>query len=155
MAIPIIGDLIDTAGEIIGKAVVDKDKKRELEFKLEELKDKANERFHEANMGQIEVNKVEAQHKSIFVAGWRPAVGWVGAAGLAYAAIFQPVASWIARVTYGYGGQFPELDNSLLTTVLLGILGLGGLRTFEKYKGVSSDAPVGKSKKPEYLDGIY
>lgn len=136
MAIPIIGDIIDTVGGLVGKAVVDKDKKRELEFKLEELRDKANDRFHEANMGQIEVNKIEAKHSSVFVAGWRPAVGWTGAAGFAYASVVQPVGNWLARVVGGYQGELPVLDTTMLMTILLGILGLGAARTYERVQNV-------------------
>lgn len=131
----VLGDLISPIKDIVSEVVVDKDKARELNVRLQELADKADERIHEQTLAQIEVNKEEAKHDSIFVAGWRPAVGWTGAAGFGYMTIIEPVARFIATM-FGYEGAFPQLDDTLLITVLGGILGLGGLRTYEKYKGV-------------------
>lgn len=124
-------ELVSPITDLVGKAVVDKDKVREIEYKIEELADKADERLHEQLMGQIEINKEEAKHSSIFVAGWRPFIGWVGGVGLGYAAILKPLMDWTARVS-GYTGELPIFDTSLLMPVLLGILGLGGYRTLEK-----------------------
>ena len=78
---------------------------------------------------QTKINEVEAQHRSLFVAGWRPAIGWV--CGLAFA--YHYVAFPIIRTIYP-DVEFPVLDTEPLFTVLLGMLGLGGLRTFEKLK---------------------
>lgn len=88
-------------------------------------------------MGQIQVNQEEAKHASIFVAGWRPFVGWCCGAALCYAAILEPVARFVAVVAFGYAGKFPAIDTMLTLQVLLGLLGLGGLRTWEKGKGVA------------------
>lgn len=134
MGIPIIGDIINAVKDLASEVIVDKDKRAEIEFKLQELEDKTNERLHEESMGQIEVNKIEAASENIFVSGWRPFVGWTGGVGLAYAAVVQPLLSWFARVVCGYTGTFPALDNELLWTVLLGILGLGSMRSFDKLK---------------------
>lgn len=150
----ILGDLVKPVTDIVGKAVVDKDQARELEFKVKELIDKADERYHTEVMGQIEVNKEEAKHSSIFVAGWRPAVGWVGAAGFGYLTLIQPLGNWMATVIFGYDGGFPTIDDTLLITVLGGILGLGGMRSFERNKGVARES-MKDNKKPEYLDGVY
>lgn len=136
----ILGDLIKPITDIVDKTIVDVDKKKELEFKVQELIDKADERYYNQVMGQLEINKEEAKSASIFVAGWRPAVGWVGAAGLGYAAIIQPLGSWVATVVFGYTGDFPILDTELLWVALSGILGLGGMRSFERYKGVGRDS---------------
>lgn len=86
---------------------------------------------------QTEVNKIEAGSDSIFVAGWRPAVGWVCGSALAYAAILEPVGRFVAQVGFGYAGEFPQIDTDLTLQVLLGMLGLGTLRTWEKGKGVA------------------
>lgn len=134
MGIPVIGDIINAVKDLASEVIVDKDKKNEINLKLEELQQQTEQRLHEESMGQIEVNKIEAQSEHLFVSGWRPFVGWVGGFGLAYAAIVQPLASWTATVVGGYTGQFPAVDNELLWTVLLGILGLGGMRSFEKIK---------------------
>ena len=93
--------------------------------------------MHEANMGQIEINKAEAQHRSIFVAGWRPFLGW----GLAFAMIWHFVLAPMIIFGFAYAGMvapdLPSFDMDSLMTVLLGMLGLGGLRTVEKVKGIT------------------
>lgn len=88
--------------------------------------------------GQLEINKVEASSTSLFVAGWRPFVGWVCGASLAYAAIIEPVARFLATVLFKYAGAFPAIDNTLTLQILLGLLGLAGMRSWEKEKGVAS-----------------
>lgn len=88
--------------------------------------------------GQLEVNKLEAQHGSVFVAGWRPAIGWICGAGVALNYIVQPLVSWGAFLAGVEGlDKFPELDISDLLVLLGGMLGLGGLRTYEKRLGVA------------------
>jgi hypothetical protein len=82
------------------------------------------------------VNKVEAASRSVFVAGWRPFVGWACGVSLAWSYICQPILTF-ALVQAGYGVELPALDMSQMMPVLMGMLGLGGLRSFEKYKGVS------------------
>jgi hypothetical protein len=82
-------------------------------------------------LGQMGVNKQEAAHNSIFVAGWRPFIGWVCGAGLAYNVVLNPILStWF---------EMPPVDPAMLYPVLMGMLGMGGLRTYEKYKGVSRE----------------
>lgn len=138
MAIPIIGDLINGVKDIIGQVVVDKDKRDEINYKLKELEDKAFAREAELALGQIETNKVEAASGSLFVAGWRPAIGWVGATGFAYSFVLQPLLEFVARVM-GYVGKMPDMPIESLMTLMFGMLGLGGLRAFEKVKGVSTN----------------
>ena len=90
--------------------------------------------------GQLEINKTEAQHGSIFVAGWRPFIGWVCGAALVWNFIIQPLLLWVAWMMPDLGidmSTAPKLDSGELMTVLLGMLGLGGLRTYEKRLGVS------------------
>jgi hypothetical protein len=90
--------------------------------------------------GQLEINKVEAQHGSIFVAGWRPAVGWICGIALGWNFIVHPMLLWIAFVVPDIPidlSTAPQLDTGELMTVLLGMLGLGGLRTYEKRVGVA------------------
>ena len=85
--------------------------------------------------GQIEVNKVEAANQSLFVAGWRPAIGWVCGAAFAFKFILGPAAV-VAMAVAGHPITLPEFDFSEMSTILLAMLGLGGLRTVEKVKGV-------------------
>ena len=89
-------------------------------------------------LAQIDVNKTEAASTNWFVAGWRPAVGWIGALALAYAAIFEPLMRFIA-VQAGYKGAFPILDTSITLQVLMGLLGLGAMRTYEKSTNTESN----------------
>ena len=87
--------------------------------------------------GQMEINKVEAASSSVFVSGWRPFAGWVCGFGLAYVSILEPIARLIATLI-GYHGDFPSIDTTLTMQVLLGMLGMGGLRSLDKIKGVAS-----------------
>jgi len=91
------------------------------------------------DLAQIEVNKQEASSLNLFVAGWRPAVGWICGAGLAYATILEPLGRFVAQVGFHYTGPFPALDTALLVTTLGGILGLGTMRMNEKIKGVAGN----------------
>ena len=78
---------------------------------------------------QNEVNKLEAQHRSVFVSGWRPFIGWICGIALAYNFIIRDIVSWFLPTSLP-----PALQMEHLMTVLLGMLGLGGLRTYEKLK---------------------
>ena len=89
-------------------------------------------------LGQIEVNKVEAASGSLFVAGWRPAIGWVGASALAWTFILGPMVMFIGRFV-GYTGAYPTITTEGLMTLITGMLGIGGMRTLEKIKGVSTN----------------
>lgn len=85
---------------------------------------------------QAEINKVEAASNSVFVAGWRPFIGWVCGVGIAWVFVVSPVASW-AFMLAGVTEKPPEIDAEYLLELILAMLGLGGLRTFEKLKGVA------------------
>lgn len=84
---------------------------------------------------QSEINKVEAGHKSIFVAGWRPFIGWVCGVALAYNFVFRDLMVWALALTYAETPPPPPLHLEVLTTILCALLGLGGMRTFEKLQG--------------------
>lgn len=83
---------------------------------------------------QVELNKLEAQHRSIFVAGWRPFIGWTCGLGLGYAWLIRPVIIDVALV-YGITPQFSELPLEHMIDLVIALLGLSGLRTYEKLKG--------------------
>lgn len=139
MAIPIIGDIIKGIGldDLLGQLVVDKDKRNELRYKVQELADRADARIHEQLMGQIEINKAEAQHKSVFVAGWRPFIGWTSGVGLGYQFVVAPFAAQISK-WLGYSGEMVVLDTSTLMTLVLALLGVGSMRSFDKMKGTDT-----------------
>ena len=118
--------LIDPISNILDKFVADKDLKQKLEHELKT-------ELHRANMAQIEVNKEEAKHRTVFVAGWRPFVGWTCGIALCYHFVLQPFLLFLVY-SFGYQVDLPVFDMSTLTTILLGLLGLGGMRSFEKVK---------------------
>jgi hypothetical protein len=129
--------LIGPVTGLLDKFIEDKDQRAKLAHEIATM---AEKHAHEAAMGQIETNKAEAAHRSIFVAGWRPMVGWVCAVALAYHFIIHPIVVF-ALVSFNVTGlhpsDLPSFEMDSLMTVLLGMLGLGGLRTFEKTKGVA------------------
>jgi hypothetical protein len=86
------------------------------------------------DLAQISVNLEEAKSESLFVRGWRPATGWICNISFAYVALIEPLARFIATVGFDYAGAFPEIDTNLTLQVLLGMLGLAGLRSFDKTK---------------------
>lgn len=96
-----------------------------------ELVDAANS----VMLAQTEINAVEAQHKSIFVAGWRPFIGWVCGVGIAWSMVVQPMAQWVI-IAWGDGTELPTIDTSYLMELVTAMLGMSGLRTFEKMRGV-------------------
>ena len=119
-----ISALIGPVSAILDKVIPDKDLREKLSHEIATMADKQMS-------AQIEVNKIEAAHKSLFVAGWRPAIGWICGLALLYSTIISPIL--------GIWFTVPVVDTSLLTTVLMGMLGLGAMRTFEKTKGVSRE----------------
>lgn len=89
--------------------------------------------------GQMDINKAEAASTNWFVAGARPFILWGCGFCMLYAALFEPVLRFVSVVMFKYAGSFPVLDTSLTTQVLLGLLGLGGMRTLEKIKGAEGN----------------
>jgi hypothetical protein len=112
-------------------------------FPDEEARRKAEADFLKAAMdgelkqviAQLDINAREAQHPSIFVAGGRPLFMWIGGFGFAYATIVQPVLTWVARIK-GWP-EPPDVNSDLLWVVVTGLLGIGGMRTYEKKHGVT------------------
>lgn len=121
--------LIPLIGTIFDKIFPDAESANRA--KLELLKMEADGAFR-----QMDINKSEAANASVFVAGWRPFIGWICGAIFAYTFLLQPLAVFVMAFL-GYDiPELPSLDTSEVMTVLLGMLGLGGLRTIEKVKGV-------------------
>jgi hypothetical protein len=121
----------DIRAAVTGKSVIDPDKQAELELKLADLEAKANE-------AQNNVNAIEAASPNWFIAGARPAIMWICAAGLFYGTIGKPFIEFFARIG-GYAGTFPEIDSDTLSTTMYGMLGLGVMRTAEKLKGAAGN----------------
>lgn len=104
--------------------------------KLIEVDKKLMELEFAAQKAQIDINLQESKHPSIFVAGWRPFIGWVCGTAIAYNFIGHPLILWVVRV-YGLDIAPPIIDASTLMTLVLSLLGLGGMRTFEKTRKVN------------------
>jgi len=85
---------------------------------------------------QAAANIESAKHRSVFVAGWRPAIGWIAASGLGYEFLILPFASLINAYAE-LPAELPNLDSDQLMSLVMALLGLGGMRTYEKYKGVT------------------
>ena len=127
--------------KVVDLVIPDPNKAAEAKLKAAEMAQKGELAVLDAElklaMGQLEINKEEAKNPSLWVSGWRPFVGWVGASGLAYAAILEPLARFVATLS-GYTGAFPLLDTTITMQILFAILGVGGLRSFDKVKGVAT-----------------
>jgi len=127
--------LIGPVTGLLDKFIEDKDKKNAIAFELSTM---AERHAQELAKAQLEVNKTEASHKSLFVSGWRPAVGWVAVLGMASNFLVIPMANF-ALALVDSTITVPILDLSEMMPVLLGMLGLGAMRTAEKVKGVQRD----------------
>ena len=126
--------LIAPVTSLLDKFIEDKDQKNKLAHEIATMAEKQS---HEANMIQAETNKEEAQHRSVWVAGWRPFIGWVCGFALAWHFVLSPVVLFFAAWFNVVLPALPSFDMGSLMTVLMGMLGLGGLRTFEKTKGIT------------------
>ena len=117
----------------VGSKVLDRvlpDPAQQAAAKLELMKLQQNGELAQIT-GQMDINKVEAASSSIFVSGWRPSIGWVCGAGFAVQFVIGPLAEW-GSALYGHPVKFPQMDTGTMMPLLLGMLGLGGLRTAEK-----------------------
>ena len=126
--------LIGPATELIGKFVEDKDQKNKLAHEIATM---AERHAQELAKGQLAINAEEAKSRNIFVAGWRPFVGWTCGLALFAHFILFPSADVITAYLGYETPTYPAFDMDTLMTVLLGMLGLGGMRSFEKYKKVT------------------
>lgn len=138
----IISGLFNAAQSLIERFFPDPEKKAAAQLELLKMQQNGDLAALAAETDlaklQIQTNIEEAKSASLLVSGWRPAVGWTCGAGLAYAALIEPFARFTARVVFGYEGGFPVIDTTLTMQVLIGMLGLGGLRSLEKVKDVAA-----------------
>tara|TARA_B100002019_G_scaffold291095_1_gene310323 strand:- start:659 stop:1057 length:399 start_codon:yes stop_codon:yes gene_type:complete len=128
-------NLIGPVTGLLDKFIEDKDKKNAIAFELSTMAEKHAQELAKA---QLQVNKTEAAHKSLFVAGWRPAVGWVCVLGMSSNFLVIPMANFALALAQS-PVVVPVLQLSEMMPVLLGMLGLGGMRSAEKLKGVQRD----------------
>ena len=126
-----ISALIGPVTGLLDKFIPDADEKARIAHELATMGEK---HAQELALAQIEVNKAEAASGSVFKGGWRPAVGWVCASAFAYHFVLQPILLFVVALTGTQLPTLPEFDMSTLLPVLGGMLGIGGLRTYEKQK---------------------
>ena len=133
----IVNTLIGPVSQILDKVVTDQDEKARLSFEIATMADR---QAHEVALAQIEVNKAEAANAGggwmgLFRAGWRPAVAWACTAAMIWHFLVQPILIFSIVASGGQPPALPEFDMGSLMTVLLGLLGLGGMRTLERIRG--------------------
>lgn len=119
-----LAEPIDAVGTALDKIFTSDEERAQVSVVMEKLR-------QQPHILQAEISKAEAQHRSTFVAGWRPAIGWVCACSLAFPFLVNPILQWYT------GSPGPEMPTEALTSLIFALLGLGGLRTVEKIKGRS------------------
>jgi len=121
-SLPLIGDLLNKIFSTVDQVILDKDKALLLKSQLSEL--------------QTQLNNIDAKNPNLFIAGWRPFVGWVCGVGLLYESLLRGILTWTASM---YG--LPPLPSvaDILVELIFGMLGLGALRTFEKINGAQGN----------------
>jgi len=128
----LLGPIFEIGKTLLDRFVPDPEKKAAAEMELVRM---AADGELKQVIAQLEINAREATHPSIFVAGWRPFFGWAGGVGFIYSVMLQPMLAWYSSVR-GWPVP-PALNIDLLWVVITGMLGIGGLRTFEKSRGAT------------------
>ena len=126
---------VEAGGILKGIGELAKDIRFAITGKNPEIEAKLLELENQAMLAQAEINKIEASSSRLFIAGWRPFIGWIGGIGLAYYFLVQPALDFIFRAM-GKTLILPAFDVGTLMTLILAILGLGTMRSWEKTKGV-------------------
>ena len=136
----LLGSIFNIGREILNRVFPDPQARAAAELEL--LKAQQEGAFRELDaelqrsLAQTNINAVEAASPSMFVSGWRPAVGWIGVSTLAYQYLLRPLLPWLLQAAGHPAPDMPALDNGMFELVML-MLGLGGMRSFEKLRKVS------------------
>lgn len=136
-AIPLLGAFLDKALDFIPNPNEKAKRRAELETMLLSA-------ANEAALAQTRINEKEAQHGSIFVAGWRPFIGWVCGSGLAWSFVGHPIFAWAVVLT-GSSITPPEVQTEAMISLVMAMLGMAGWRSLDKMKGVARTKVRGKS----------
>lgn len=124
-----VGSLAKDVGSVINDFVETDEEKKAAEILLMKVQ-------QEPDKWQAKINMIEARHRTIFVAGWRPFIGWICGASLGMNFIFFPLMEWYSKL-WGNELTRPDMDTGALMTLVISLLGLGATRTYEKMKGVA------------------
>jgi hypothetical protein len=125
--------ILPLIGTVLDRVIPDKNgaQKAKQEIEAELIKNAT-----QLNLAQAETNKIEASHRSVWVAGWRPCLGWVAALGFAWVFLLQPLILWGLAMS-GTDVPLPDFQTDALLELTFAMLGLAGLRTYEKQKGLT------------------
>lgn len=138
--LPIFTTILPIASKILDKVIPNKAAKEaalmELQVKLAEQEGELIKALIQSDVAQAEINKTDSQSSTLFKSGWRPAISWICVIGLAYS-VFMPAIVWVLTMMNYTVPPVPEIGGDILTSLTFGLLGLGGLRTYEKKTGVS------------------
>jgi len=133
----LIGSIFDIGRTILDRLFPDPTQRAQAEFELFKAQQEGQFKEMDAelqrSLAQTNINAAEAANASLFVSGWRPAIGWLGAATLFYQYLLRPLLPWGLQATGHPVPDLPELDSGMFELVSL-LLGLGGLRSFDKKK---------------------
>ena len=130
----LLPSILPAVTDVIGRFLPeDKEAKAKAEREIEA---KLTTHLAKIDLAQLDINKTEAAHRSVFVSGWRPFIGWSCGVALAWSYVVTPILTFVLAQT-GYLVELPSMNLGEMMPVLMGMLGLGGLRTFEKFKKVS------------------
>ncbi len=130
----LVSNLVGPVTGLLDKVIEDKDQKAKLAHEIATMSDT---HAQQALMGQLEINKAEAASGSVFKGGWRPFIGWVCGVAFAYHFVLQPLIVFGVTAAGIDIPELPEFDMGSLMTVMMGMLGLGGLRSYEKKQGIT------------------
>jgi len=134
MSLDPISAVLDFGGKLIERLIPDKEKQAEAKAALLSTEVQGDIQL---TLAQLEVNKAEAASNSTFVAGWRPYIGWVCGSGIAVDVIFRPLVNWFTALI-GHPINAPALDLSTLMPLLVGMLGFGAMRSYDKQQGTDN-----------------
>jgi hypothetical protein len=134
MALDPISAALDIGGKLIDRLWPNPEEAAKAKLELLKMQQNGDLAVMTA---QTDINKIEAASSNLFVSGWRPFVGWCCGVAFLYAAILEPLARFIAKVMFSYGGDFPAIDTTLTMQILLGLLGMAGLRSWDKKNGTA------------------
>jgi hypothetical protein len=128
----------DVRTAITGKEAITSEERLKILDNVSKMETLALQADQTINEGQMKINEIEAASPSLFKSGWRPATAWMCIAGFGYMVLLRPLLPWTLTVFGVSVPEMPEIDTAILIQLLAGLLGLGGFRTFEKVKGISS-----------------
>ena len=123
------GGALETISKVVDELHTSEEEKLDKKILMQRLQQKLAEK-------QLDVNAKEASHRSVFVAGWRPAIGWCGAMALFFAFILSPCIEWYAKFS-GIDIVPPAIETGPLLAIVISMLGVAGMRSFEKAKGIA------------------